>query len=116
MPLSRDGPAAVRASHGSHDPPEIPGRSAGARVARASQSGCPMLATAHSATLIGLDAHAVRVEVEATRGPPFFELVGLAEVAVRESRVRVKSALAQLGVDINDCRIVVNLAPADVRK
>jgi magnesium chelatase family protein len=75
-----------------------------------------MLATAHSATLIGLDAHAVRVEVEATRGPPFFELVGLAEVAVRESRVRVKSALAQLGVDINDCRIVVNLAPADVRK
>jgi magnesium chelatase family protein len=75
-----------------------------------------MLATAHSATLIGLDAHAVRVEVEATRGPPFFELVGLAEVAVRESRVRVKSALAQVGVDIADCRIVVNLAPADVRK
>jgi magnesium chelatase family protein len=75
-----------------------------------------MLATAHSATLIGLDSHAVRVEVEATRGPPFFELVGLAEVAVRESRVRVRSALAQLGVDINDCRIVVNLAPADVRK
>jgi magnesium chelatase family protein len=75
-----------------------------------------MLATAHSATLIGLDAHAVRVEVEATRGPPFFELVGLAEVAVRESRVRVKSALSQVGVDIFDCRIVVNLAPADVRK
>jgi magnesium chelatase family protein len=75
-----------------------------------------MLATALSATLVGLEAHPVRVEVEATRGPPFFELVGLAEASVRESRVRVKSALAQVGVDIAECRVVVNLAPADVRK
>jgi magnesium chelatase family protein len=75
-----------------------------------------MLATAHSAVLVGLAAHPVRVEVQATRGVPSFELVGLAEVAVRESRVRVKSALAQLGVDISECRVVVNLAPADVRK
>jgi magnesium chelatase family protein len=75
-----------------------------------------MLATALSATLVGLDAHLVRVEVEVTRGVPSFELVGLAEVAVRESRVRVKSALAQLGVDLGEYRIVVNLAPADVRK
>jgi magnesium chelatase family protein len=75
-----------------------------------------MLATALGATLVGLQAHLVRVEVEATRGPPFFELVGLAEAAVRESRVRVKSALAQVGVDMAECRIVVNLAPADVKK
>src|SRR5438445_134141 len=47
-----------------------------------------MLATALSATLIGLDAYPVRVEVEAARGVPSFELVGLAEAAVRESRVR----------------------------
>ncbi len=75
-----------------------------------------MLATALSATLVGLDAYLVRVEVEAARGVPSFELVGLAEVAVRESRVRVKSALAQIGVDLGEYRIVVNLAPADVRK
>jgi magnesium chelatase family protein len=75
-----------------------------------------MLGTALGATLVGLQAHLVRVEVEAMRGPPFFELVGLAEAAVRESRVRVKSALAQVGVDIAQCRIVVNLAPADVKK
>lgn len=75
-----------------------------------------MLATALSATLIGLDAHLVRVEVEATRGVPHFELVGLAEAAVRESRVRVKSALMQVGVDICECRITVNLAPADLKK
>src|SRR5260370_36857632 len=75
-----------------------------------------MLATALTATLVGLQAHLVRVEVEAMRGPPFFELAGLAEAAVRESRVRVKSALAQVGVDMAQCRIVVNLAPADVKK
>ena len=58
----------------------------------------------------------MRVEVAAVRGPPFFDLVGLAEAAVRESRVRVKSALAQLGVHIGETGIVVNLAPADLKK
>ena len=75
-----------------------------------------MLAVAHSAVLVGLAAHPVRVEVQALRGVPAFELVGLAEVAVRESRVRVKSALAQLGVNLGEYRLVVNLAPADVKK
>jgi len=75
-----------------------------------------MLASALAATLIGLDAHPVRVEVEAARGVPGFELVGLAEAAVRESRVRVKSALAQVGIDLGEYRIVVNLSPADLRK
>jgi magnesium chelatase family protein len=75
-----------------------------------------MLAAALSATLVGLQAHLVRVEVAAMRGPPYFEMVGLAEASVRESRVRVRSALAQMGVNIGECGIVVNLAPADVRK
>ncbi len=75
-----------------------------------------MLATALGATLVGLQAHPVRVEVDVTRGVPSFELVGLAEAAVRESRVRVKSALMQVGVDIAECSVVVNLAPADVKK
>jgi len=75
-----------------------------------------VLATALSASLLGLAGTLIRVEVCAVRGVPSFELVGLAEAAVRESRVRVKSALAQLGVDISECGIVVNLAPADVRK
>lgn len=45
-----------------------------------------------------------------------FELVGLAEAAVRESRVRVKAALSRLDVDLSECRVVVNMAPADLRK
>src|SRR5580693_8187887 len=75
-----------------------------------------MLATALTATLVGLEAHIVRVEVEGRRGPQFFELVGLAEAAVRESRVRVRSALSQVGVHLGECEVIVNLAPADVRK
>lgn len=75
-----------------------------------------MLATALAATLLGLDAQPIRVEVEVLRGVPRFELVGLAEAAVRESRVRVKSALAQVGVDLGEYQIVINLAPADLKK
>jgi magnesium chelatase family protein len=75
-----------------------------------------VLATSLSASLIGLNASRVRVEVQALRGVPSFELVGLAEAAVRESRVRVKSALAQVGVELSEYRVIVNLAPADERK
>lgn len=75
-----------------------------------------MLATALSASLVGLETQLVRVEVEVCRNVPSFELVGLAEASVRESRVRVRSALAHLGVDLGEWRVIVNLAPADLRK
>jgi magnesium chelatase family protein len=75
-----------------------------------------MLATTLATTLSGLDAHLVRVEVESFRGPSSFELVGLPEASVRESRVRVRSALYQMGVLLDEYRVVVNLAPGDVRK
>ena len=75
-----------------------------------------MLATAHTTALIGLEARPVRVEVACTRGPGWFEMVGLAEGAVRESRVRVNAALGELGILMAEHRITVNLAPADLRK
>lgn len=75
-----------------------------------------MHASALTTSLLGLSAHLVRVEVEASRGPAIFDLVGLAEASVKESRVRVRSALAQLGVLLEEHRIVVNLAPGDLRK
>ena len=75
-----------------------------------------MLATAYTTALVGLDARLVRVEVAYTRGPGWFEMVGLADSAVRESRVRVTSALGQLGILMAEHRIIVNLAPADLRK
>lgn len=74
------------------------------------------LAVSHSSSLIGLDARPIRVEVCCTRGPSFFQLVGLAEAAVREARVRVASALAKLGILLDEYALTVSLAPADLRK
>ncbi|MEO7331494.1 MAG: YifB family Mg chelatase-like AAA ATPase, partial [Minicystis sp.] len=75
-----------------------------------------MQATAQSFALIGLEAYPVRVEVDSGRGPAFFQLVGLPEASVRESRVRVRAALQQLGVDLAEYVITVNLGPADLKK
>lgn len=74
------------------------------------------LGSAHASVLVGLDAYSVRIEAASTRGPAFFQMVGLAEAAVRESRVRVTSALARLGVLLDEFAVTVNLAPADLRK
>jgi magnesium chelatase family protein len=75
-----------------------------------------MHATATSVTLTGLESHLVRVEVDSARGLAGFQLVGLAEAAVRESRVRVRAALRRLDVDLAEWSITVNLAPAYLRK
>ena len=75
-----------------------------------------MQATALSLALVGLDAHPIRVEVDSGRGPAAFNLVGLAEASLKESRVRVRAALQQLGVDLAEYVITVNLAPAELRK
>ncbi len=75
-----------------------------------------MLARVYSSAIIGVDAYRVEVEVDMSRGLPNFATVGLAEGAVRESRVRVESALKNCGLDFPQRRITVNLAPADVRK
>jgi magnesium chelatase family protein len=74
------------------------------------------VARAETSVLIGLEAHPISVEVSTRRGPPCFRLVGLAEAAVREARVRVETALSTLGVTLNEHAITVNLAPADLRK
>ena len=74
------------------------------------------IAAAQTSVLIGLEAHPIRVEVSCTRGPAFFQMVGLAEAAVRESSVRVRGALARLGVLVDQYAITINLAPADLRK
>jgi magnesium chelatase family protein len=74
------------------------------------------LATASASVVVGLEARPIQVEVCSSRGPSFFQLVGLADAAVREARVRVASALAGLDVLIDEYAVTVNLAPADLRK
>lgn len=74
------------------------------------------LAVVHSRALLGLSAPAVSVEVHLANGLPAFNIVGLPETSVRESRERVRAALLQSGLDFPNRRITVNLAPADLPK
>ncbi|MBL8949669.1 MAG: YifB family Mg chelatase-like AAA ATPase [Myxococcaceae bacterium] len=75
-----------------------------------------MLAKVKSGALMGVDAVTVDVEVDMTLGLPFFAVVGLPEGAVKESKVRVMSALKHCEFVLPHKRITVNLAPADIRK
>jgi magnesium chelatase family protein len=65
---------------------------------------------------MGVSAVLVEVEVDMSLGLPYFNVVGLPDGAVRESKVRVLSALKNSGVELPQKRITVNLAPADIRK
>src|SRR5512147_241225 len=77
----------------------------------------PMLAKIRSASVVGIDAHLVEVEVDITsRGLPHFSMVGLPDVAVKESRDRVRPALKNIGFNFPLKQITVNLAPADLKK
>ncbi len=75
-----------------------------------------MLARVFSSALSGIEALQVEVEVDIARGLPSFATVGLPEAAVKESRERVKAAIANSGFRFPADRITVNLAPADMRK
>ena len=70
----------------------------------------------YSRASAGLDAPLVRVETHLANGLPTFQIVGMPETAVRESRDRVRSALVNSCFDFPERRITVNLAPADLPK
>ena len=72
-----------------------------------------MLAKLHTFALVGIDALPVEVEVDAAAGLPKTILVGMPELAVKESIHRIERALANLGYDRPTGRTVINLAPAD---
>lgn len=75
-----------------------------------------MLARLRSAALFGIDPSLVHVEVDVSFGLPAFNMVGLPDSSVRESRDRVRSAIENSGFEFPAKRITINLAPADVRK
>lgn len=75
------------------------------------------LSLVQSRALLGLEARPVCVEVHLANGLPSFTLVGLADTEVKEARERVRSAIANAGLDFpSNKRITVNLAPADLPK
>ena len=75
-----------------------------------------MAATVATVAYLGLEARAVEVQVQLTSGVPRFTIVGLPDNAVRESRERVRAALASIGLALPPKTITINLSPADLPK
>lgn len=75
-----------------------------------------MLSKVTSFALVGLDGVPVTAETDINNGMPSYELVGLPDAAVKESRERVRSALKNSGRKFPVTKITVNLAPADIKK
>ncbi len=75
-----------------------------------------MFTRLHSTGIFGIDAYMVEVEADISNSFPSFEIVGLPDTAVKESRDRVRSALKNSGFSFPTTKITVNLAPADIKK
>ncbi len=75
-----------------------------------------MLSRVYSCAVVGLEGVVVEVEVDTTRGLPGTDIVGLPNQAVKESRERVQAAIKNSGLPYPRKRLIVNLAPAAVRK
>ncbi len=75
-----------------------------------------MVVKCKSFGLFGIDSYPVEVEASVSRGLATFELVGLPDTAVKESRDRVRDAFRNSGFEFPVSRLTVNLAPADTKK
>ncbi|MGN1131807.1 MAG: YifB family Mg chelatase-like AAA ATPase [Ruminococcus sp.] len=75
-----------------------------------------MVVSCKSLGIAGLESFVVTIEADIFSGFPAFEMVGLPDTAVKESRDRVRSAMVNCGFAFPDQRITVNLAPADIKK
>ena len=75
-----------------------------------------MFSKVKSFSLLGLDGLSIDVEVDINKGLPSYDVVGLPDVAVKESKERVRSAIKNSGFDFPVHKITVNLAPASVKK
>ncbi|MCD5397951.1 YifB family Mg chelatase-like AAA ATPase [candidate division NPL-UPA2 bacterium] len=75
-----------------------------------------MLSRAYSASVLGLEAYSIEIEVDIASGLPVVIIVGLPDTAVKESKDRIKSAIKNSHFEYPTKRITINLAPADVKK
>ncbi len=75
-----------------------------------------MISIQRSAGVLGLNGYMIDVEVDIGRGLPGFNIVGLPERSVKESKDRIRSAIINLGLPFPSKRITVNMAPADIKK
>lgn len=75
-----------------------------------------MLSKIKTISLQGLDGIIITVEVDTTEGIPYWDIVGLPDTSIRESRERIKSSIKNSGIEFLNRRYIINLSPADIRK
>lgn len=75
-----------------------------------------MLSMVKSMSLHGLQGYLIDVQVDVGPGLPYYEIVGLPDISVRESKERVRSAIKNSGIELKSRRVIINLAPADTKK
>ena len=75
-----------------------------------------MVVKCKSMGLFGLSTYAIEIEADLSRGVAAFDIVGLPDTAVKESRDRVRSAMKNCGFEFPNSRLIINLAPADIKK
>jgi magnesium chelatase family protein len=75
-----------------------------------------MICTVKTISLLGIDGFVVNIEIDTERGLPAYIMVGLAELVVKESKERVRSAIKNSGYKLPVNKIIINFAPADIRK
>ena len=75
-----------------------------------------MVTKAITATAIGINAYKIEVEVDVANSLPNVCIVGLPDSAVNEARERVRYAIKNYGFSFPTCKLMVNLAPADIKK
>ncbi len=75
-----------------------------------------MLSIVNSMALNGINGYLISIQVDISAGMPVFEIVGLPDISVKESKQRVKTAIKNCGIEFLSRRIIVNLAPADIKK
>ena len=75
-----------------------------------------MISRIYSSCVVGIDAYELAAEVDIGSGLPGFNIVGLPDMAIKESRDRIKSAIKNSGFSFPTKKIIVNLAPADIKK
>ena len=75
-----------------------------------------MVQRCNSLGLFGLSTYEIQIEADLSRGLAAFDIVGLPDAAVKESRDRVRSAMKNCGLEFPNARLIINLAPADIKK
>ena len=75
-----------------------------------------MLSKIKSIALNGLDGNLVEIQTDISNGIPEFEIVGLPDVSVKEAKKRIKAAIKNSNIEFPNKKILINLAPANIRK